>query len=228
MNPRPILVLLIVAIAPLLVAAAPAKPMRLQFEANLARPFPFLSRLGSVDIRVYPQGVSADSIWLDAFARSGARDITVKNPFGRMYTDLPVREIAPILSKLSGSNAELADVPTLASSTKGTVKGIAATRYRVQYGPEAWVDVWMTTAVPTSAQFRTIAFEFIRGVAPGASTLMNRLPGMPVYIELNFRRFKKVPILRLESIDGDMSEAEGDLSVGSLYFRAPFIESLWK
>ena len=57
---------------------------------------------------------------------------------------------------------------------------------------------------------------------------MNRLPGMPVYIELNFRRFKKVPILRLKSIDSDMSEAEDDLSVGSVYFRAPFIESIWK
>ena len=209
-------------------AAPPAPQYHIELEANLAAPFPFLSKFGAVDIHVYPNGVSADSIWLDGFSKNGTKFVTVMNPLGRVYTDVPIAEIAPMLAKLSGSGEERSAFGSISGTMKGTVKGVEATRYRIQYGPEAWIDVWTATSLPASPQFRSIAVEFVRGVAPGTATIMNRLPGLPVYVELNFRRFRKVPILRLKSVT-QSSEGEADaLAVGRVYYKAPFIDSLWK
>ncbi|HEV2721899.1 MAG TPA: hypothetical protein VG323_17900, partial [Thermoanaerobaculia bacterium] len=69
---------------------------------------------------------------------------------------------------------------------------------------------------------------FVRGIAPGAGAAMRTIPGTPLYIELNFRRYKKLPLLRLKSFVTN-SEGENDaLSVGTFYFKAPLLDSLWK
>lgn len=212
-------------------AAPPSpRPYHIELEANPAAAFPFLSKFGAVDIHVYSGGVSADSIWLDGFSRTGAKLVTILNPFGRMYAEVPISEISPLLAKLaSDSDGKERMAPGVISGTlKGKVRGIDATRYRIQYGPEAWIDVWTSTALPANPQFRSLAIEFVRGVAPATATLMNRIPGMPLYVELNFRRFKKVPMLRLKSVSPS-NEGEADaLEVGRIYFKAPFIDALWK
>lgn len=216
---------------PALLFAAPPPPVRpyhVALEANLAAPFPFLSKCGAVDIDVYPQGVVADSIWLDGFAKSGSPDVVVMNPIARMYAAVPVAQVAPTLARLTSALPERSAVGVLAGATKGTIKGFDATRYRVSYGPEAWVDVWTTNVVPPNAQFRSIAVEFVRGVAPETAKLMNSFPGTPVYVELNFRRFKKVPILKLKSITfGEVPESDA-FEVGTVYFKAPFVDSILK
>jgi hypothetical protein len=210
------------------IAAPPPKPLHLKLQAYPAAAFPFLSKLGSVDVDLYPQGVSFDGVWIDAFAKSGADVVTVKNPLARVYRDVPFGELAPMLAQVSPGGQERIAVGVVSSTMAGTVKGLAATRYRIQYGPQAWADVWMTSAIPVNVQFRKIAIEFIRGVAPATATIVGKLPGTPVYVELNFRRFKKVVVLKVVSSDSDLSEAESNLGVGSFYFRAPSLDALWK
>lgn len=222
----PILVSLLLAFP--LLAAAPARPYHVSLEANLAAPFPFLSKCGAVDIDVYPQGVVADSIWLDGFAKTGTGTVTVMNPIARMYADVPVAQVAPTLAKLASALPERSAAGVLGSATAGTIKGFAATRYRVVYGPQAWIDVWTTNVVPPNPQFRALAVEFVRGIAPETAKLMNSFPGTPVYVELNFRRFKKVPILTLKSITFGEAPAADAFQVGTIYFKAPFIDSLLK
>jgi hypothetical protein len=50
---------------------------------------------------------------------------------------------------------------------------------------------------------------------------MRAIPGTPLYVELNFRRYHKLPLLRLKSfVPNADGEAEA-LRVGKLYFSAP-------
>lgn len=209
---------------------AAGRPYHLELEANPAAPFPFLSKFGSVKIHVYGGGVRAETFWLNGFSRNAARTLTVENPLGRMYTDLPIAEVSKIMRKLGGGSLGPISAPpgAIAPPVAGKVRGIAATRYRLMYGPQAWIDVWTTGAVPQNPQFRAIANEFVAGISPGAAKVAKTIPGMPIYVELNFRRFHKVPLVRMKSFSFE-NEGEADaLSVGTLYFRAPLLESIWK
>ena len=53
-------------------------------------------------------------------------------------------------------------------------------------------------------------------------------PGTPLYVELNFRRYKKLPLIRLKSFQLDNVGQEDALKIGNLYFKAPLLESIWK
>ncbi len=207
-----------------------AQPYHLQLEANPAAPFPFLSRFGTVTIDVYGGGVRAETIWLNGFSRNGGQAVTVENPLGRMYTDLPLPEIAKLVRKLGGSSlGPLSGPPErVTAAVAGKVRGIDAERYRLVYGPQAWIDVWTTKAVPDNPQFRAIANEFVAGVSPPAAEIARRLPGTPIYVELNFRRFHKLPLLRLKSLSFENKGESDALSVGMLYFKALMLDALWK
>lgn len=206
------------------------RPYHAVLEANPAAPFPFLSKFGTVDIHLYPGGVRAETLWLNGFSRSSARALTVENPFGRMYTDVPLSEITPLVRKLGGSSlGPLSGPPAqVLAPVAGKVRGLDAMRYRLVYGPEAWIDIWTTHAIPENPQFRSIVREFAAGISPPAADIAAKLPGVPVYVELNFRRFKKLPLVRLKSLEFDNKGESDALSVGSIYFRAPLLESLWK
>src|SRR5438552_13615289 len=39
---------------------------------------------------LFRSGVRADTVWLNGFSRNGAGTVTVENPVGRMYTQVPV------------------------------------------------------------------------------------------------------------------------------------------
>ena len=47
-----------------------------------------------------------------------------------------------------------------------------------------------------------------------------------MYIELNFRRFKKVTLLKLKSIsfDVDPEDEKDELELGPIYMRAPLLD----
>jgi hypothetical protein len=207
-----------------------AGPYHLQLEANPSAPFPFLGKFGTVTIHVYGSGVRAETLWLNGFSRNGARTVTVENPLGRMYTDMPLAEISLLVRKLGGASlGPLSSPPErVAAPVAGKVRGLDATRYRLVYGPEAWIDVWTTRAMPDNPQFRAIVNEFVAGVSPGAAAVARNIPGTPIYVELNFRRFKKVPLVRLKSFSSNNEGERDALSVGMLYFRAPLLESIWK
>jgi len=49
-----------------------------------------------------------------------------------------------------------------------------------------------------------------------------------VYIELNFRRFQKVPFLKLKSLTWNNSAERETLKVGAYYVKAPLLDAIWR
>ncbi|MEA2237963.1 MAG: hypothetical protein QOC81_2687 [Thermoanaerobaculia bacterium] len=207
--------------------AAPPKPYHLELEANPASPFPFLGKFGTVTLHVYPAGVRAETFWLNGFTRNGTSAVTVENPLGRMYTEVPLAQISATLRKLSTSGVEKAE-PASITQTTGVVKGIPARRYRLRYGPEAWIDVWTTDTIPENEQLRSVINEFVRGISPATEAAIGSIRGTPLYVELNFRRYKKVPLVRLKNITWNADGEDDALKTGTFYFKAPLLDSIWK
>ena len=219
--------LLLVLLSLPLGAAAPPRPYHLTLEANPAAPFPFLSKFGTVTLHLYNGGVRAETLWLNGFSRTGSTAITVENPFGRMYTDVPVSNISAIVGKLAGSDLRNA-TPAFATPTAGRVGEMSATRYRLIFGPAAYIDIWATHAFPENTQLRSIVAQFVGGISPGTAVLAKTIPGTPIYVEMNFRRFKKLALLRVKSIAYDNAGEADALKVGSFMLHASVLDALWK
>jgi hypothetical protein len=207
--------------------AAPPPAYHLELEANPATPFPFLGKFGTITLHVYPAGVRAETFWLNGFSRNGTKAVTVENPLGRMYTDVPVTQISANLHKIATSGMEAA-APGATQIIAGTVKGMPARRYRLVYGPEAWIDVWTTDRIPENPQLRAIVNEFVRGISPATAASMNAIHGTPLYVELNFRRYKKIALVKMKNITWSSDGQDDALKVGTLYFKAPLLDSIWK
>lgn len=210
--------------------AAAAKPYHLELEATPEAAFPYLGKFGTVDLHVYQSGVRGEALFLHGFSRNGEKQITVANPLGRMYVEMQTTEIASLLTKLAGGKTgqERKAKPKLGPQMKGTVKGVAATRHRLLYGKEAFIDVWTTDVIPQNPQLRTIVHNILNGVAPGTASVANKLPGTPIYVELNFRRFKKVPIVRMKKLTFAADDEEDALKLGMLYFKSGTAASLFE
>ncbi|MDQ3280812.1 MAG: hypothetical protein M3Q69_05300 [Acidobacteriota bacterium] len=209
-------------------AAAPPQAYHLELEATPEAAFPYLGRFGAVDLHVYAGGVRGEALWLHGFSRNGAKTLTVANPLGRMYVDVQTNEIRSILTKMRGASGnEPLERPALAPPMRGKVKGIDATRHRLLYGPEAWIDIWTTDVIPPNAQFRMLVSQAVSGIAPGTAAVANQLPGTPIYVELNFRRFKKLPIIKLKKLTFSADDQEDALTLGSFYVRAGVLEKIF-
>ncbi len=207
-----------------------AKPYHLELEATPEAAFPYLGKFGKIDLHVYEGGVRGEALFLHGFSRNGEKLITVANPLGRMYVEVQASEITSILTKLAGGKAghERNARPTLGPQTRGTVKGIAATRHRLMYGKDAFIDVWTTDVIPQNPQLRTIVNNIMNGVAPGTAAVASKLPGTPIYVELNFRRFKKVPIVRMKKLTFAADDEKDALTLGMLYMKAGVVDKLFK
>jgi hypothetical protein len=222
MSRRLLLILTLAVATPLF-----AQKYHLELEATPEAAFPYLSRFGNVDIDVYAGGVRADALWLHAFSRNDAKAITVANPLGRMYVDVALNEITGILAKMAGGDRITGTgTVTLNPGIKGTVSGIPATRYRIVYGPTAWIDYWTTDVVPQNEQFRAIVHRLVAGISPSTADVARKVPGTPVYVELNFRRFKKVAIVKFKKLSYTADDEEDDLTLGPVYVRATVLEKL--
>lgn len=210
-----------------------ATPLRaayhLELEAYPAAPFPYLAKFGTVGLHVYAGGVRADTFWLDGFSRNGSESITVLNPLARMYTDVPVSQIASVVGRLGGAGeVERGAIATLGPKLSGSVAGIPATRHRIIYGPAAWIDVWTTAVVPENPQLRSIVNQLLGAISPGTLQVWRSVPGTPVYVELNFRRFRGVKLLALKKVTRTADDEGKALGVGSFYVKAPLLDALWK
>ncbi len=211
------------------VHAASPSPYHLQLEAYPAAPFPFFSKFGTVTLDVYGGGVHADTFWLDGFSRNGSKAITVENPFGRMYTEVPIADVASIVAKLAGSDqVPSTSAPPVLPPVAGKVGGIPAQRYRIVYGEAAWIDLWTTRQIPENQQLRTIIDGLVSGISPETAKAARAIPGTPIYVELNFRRFKKVPLVRFKHLTYDNAGEADALKVGSFYFKAPLLDAIWR
>lgn len=220
-------------LAALALSASAAPRYHLELEANPAAAFPYLSKFGtSIELHVYPAGVRAEALWLNSFSRNGAPAVTVANPLGRMYVDLPVEELAPLLRKLAGgeTGVETVAVPARGPVTQGKVAGIDATRHRLIYGADAWIDIWTTAAIPENPQLRRISEELVAGISPGTAQVAKTIRGTPVYVELNFRRFKNVVLLKTKQLNLDASydDEQDALELGPFYVKAPLLERLFQ
>jgi hypothetical protein len=218
--------LLLVALFAFSALAAP-RPYHLELEANAAAPFPFLGKLGTMTLHVYAGGVRAETLWLSGFSRTGTPSVTVMNPLTRMYSEMPLSGVADQAATLSlGELKNMSAI--LATPVNGRVKELPATRYRLIFGPTAYIDVWSTHAVPENPQYRALVQQFVTGLAPQIGALAKTIPGTPVYVELNFRRYPKLALLRLKSFAFDDNGEADALSVGSFYLHVPSFESLRK
>jgi hypothetical protein len=206
-----------------------AQPYHLQLEASPAAVFPYLGKFGTVDLHVYARGVRAETFWLNGFSRGGDHAVTVMNPLARMYVDVPISDIASTLTKIAGAAGALerSIAPVLERPVSGTVNKLAATRYRLTYGPTGWIDVWTTNAIPENAQLRMLVDEFVRGISPGTANVSRTIRGTPIYVELNFRRFRKVPLLRLKKLTFAADDEDDALKLGAFYVRHALLEKLF-
>jgi hypothetical protein len=181
-----------------------------------------------VTVDVYPRGVRAETFWLNGFSVNGTDTVTIENPLARMYASFPIAYLASLVQKMGSEPQARISSPILLPPVRGTVRGIAAARYRLQYGPEAWIDVWTTDVIPESAQLRRLREQIVEGISPLTAPVAKSIPGTPVYIELNFRRFKKLPLLTTTSIVFDNRGEDRALAAGTLYFKAPLLDAIWK
>ena len=207
---------------------AAALPYHIELQANPGAPFPFLSKFGTVTLHVYNGGVRADTMWLNGFSRNGTSTVTVENPLARMYTNVPVSDLVAIVKKMAEGHVNEAAPPPVAAPVAGKVAGIAAKRYRITYGPEAWIDVWTTDRVPENPQLRTIIESFVTGVAPMTAKSLHLIQGMPLYVELNFEHYKKLPLVVPKSFVLNNAGQEKALSVGNFWIHASVLDAIWK
>lgn len=205
---------------------------RIDMELNPAAPLPFLSKFGKIDLSVYPGGVYGESTLLEGYSRNNSAQLTILSPYSRVYSDVNLTELRQLMLTLSRSDSEV--VPGLRelkigpNPQKGAVRGIPATRYRIVLGNNAWLDVWTTDVVPKNPQFHALQMQFIGAISRAAAQTAARIPGMPVYVELNTRRFQKVPILRLKQIVHSSAGETDALSTGHFYIRSPVLKLLLK
>jgi len=203
----------------------------LVLEANPAAPFPFLGRFGAVELHVYPKGVRAETIWLNGFARNDGTNLVVINPLARTYTEVPVARVRSLVAGLATALPDtlaFTSPPPVAGPVAGTVHGIEARRYRIVYGPQAWIDVWTTDALGDAPQLRALAQQVVGGISPLTAKSASTIPGVPIYVELNFSHFHKLPILKVKTLTFDSDGEDDALKVGWLYNNAPLPDSLWK
>lgn len=207
-----------------------AQAYHLELEASPAAVFPYLGKFGNVELHVYAGGVRAEALWLNSFSRNGASDVTVVNPLGRMYVEVPIREISPILTRLAGNQGKLerAAAPVPGPTMQGKVGPVAATRHRLVYGENAFIDVWTTTAIPENPHLRQIVNQLLDGISPGTAKVAAKLPGTPIHVELNFRRFKKVPLVKLKKLTMNADDEADALTRGALYVRASVLEKIFE
>ena len=57
---------------------------------------------------------------------------------------------------------------------------------------------------------------------------LRSIHGMPLYVELNFSHYRKLPFVRLKSFVTTNAGQDKALSVGRYYFHAPLLDALWR
>jgi hypothetical protein len=155
--------------------------------------------------------------------------VTVLNPLGRLYVEVPVTDISKTVANMVPAKAvERMATATVGPVTNGKVVNIAATRHRLVYGPAAWIDYWTTDAIPENPQVRAIVQQLVDGISPGTGAIVKTIRGTPLFVELNFSHYKKVPILYVKKFSWTADDEEDALTRGPIYVHASVLEAIWK
>lgn len=223
--------LLFVVFSPSAALAAPPGPYHLKLVVNPAAPFPFLGKFGEVELDVFAGGVRGSATLVRGFSTVGSGVVNVELPLSRIASQVKVSDIRPILAKLAGTSSTISVAPLhiLPKVLKGTVKGIPATRYTIVLGgPANTMDIWTTDRIPRNAQLVRLEEQFISAISPSAAATLKRLPGTPIYIELNTVNHKKLPLMKMESYSTSAADEQDALTAGSFFVDVPVSDIMKK
>lgn len=171
-------------------------------------------------VDVYPGGFRVKTIWLRGFSRNPQR-ITIENPITRTWVDMPMSELGSIVRAIGG-HPLATGAPRKVEVTAGQVRGLSARRFRLLYGRDEYIDVWTTTALGPTPQFRAFAEEIVRSISPPAAGVLRSIPGTPVYVELNMGEYRKTVVLRSRRVVYNSRGESEALRVSPFMFPAPF------
>ena len=201
----------------------------LELQSAPAAVVPLLGKFGTMEIHVYDGGVRVESIWMNSFSRNGSSTVTLINPIARMYTEVPIDEFPTMIARVTGIRRSTEDeAPKLLPPASGKVNGLDARRYRLSYSATDWMDIWTTSGVPENPQLRRIVGAFVTHFAPATAGPLARIPGNPIYVELNTVEHPKFPLLQFVSLKFDNAGETNALRVGKYYFKAPMLDAIWK
>ena len=65
------------------------------------------------------------------------------------------------------------------------------------------------------------------GISPGTAAAARKIPGTPVFVELNFS-FRKVALLKVKKVtfESDPDDEKDALELGPIYMKAPLLDKL--
>lgn len=205
-------------------AATAPRPFHVLLESNAAATassFPLIQRLGTTTVDLYPAGFRVKTVWLRGFSRNGSKRFTVENPVSRTYVTMPTSDTGSIVRALGGRPLE-AGPPSKVEVMPGTVRGLAARRFRLFYGANEFIDVWTTSALGPTPEYRAFVDAMVRAIAPKSAAVLKSVPGTPLYVELNIGEHRKVAVLRPRSVVYNRAGEAEALKISSWMFAAPF------
>lgn len=236
MNPlnsaTTLLLALLLAAPPAYAADAPAPRDRyaLQLEARPAAVFPFLDKLGRVNLSVYPQGVRVDSRWLDGYLKAGSETVTIENPGLRMYTDASYGSLRQLFRGLAPEEKvmKLGKLPVLKTARTGNIKNLPVTCYRIQLGKKAWIDVWTTESLKQSRPYHDLQMQVLTTISPDLARAAAKIPGTPLHVVLNTEKYPETTLLSTREAFRSSAGHEDALQTGRFFLRVPSIDRLVK
>jgi hypothetical protein len=202
-------------------AATAPRPFHVQLESNAASTFPLVKRFGATTVDLYPAGFRIKTVWLRGFSRNGSKRFTVENPVSRTYVTMPTAEAGSIVRALGGRPLA-GGAPSKIEVMAGAVRGLAARRFRLIYAPNEYIDVWTTSALGPTPEYRAFVEAMVRSIAPKSVSILKSIPGTPLYVELNMGEHRKLAVLRPRSVVYNRAGEAEALKISSWMFPAPF------
>lgn len=236
MNPlksaTTLLLTLLLVVPPVSAADSPIRHERyaLQLEARPSAVFPFLDKLGRVNLSVYPQGVRVDSLWLDGYLKSGSETVRIENPALRMYTDASYVTLRRLFRGLAPEEEtmKLGALPVVKTTRRGKIKNLSVTCYRIQLGKEAWIDVWSTDTLKKSQPYQELQTQVLMTISPDLARAAAKIPGTPLHVVLNTERYPETTLLSTRGAFRSSAGHEEALQTGRFFLRVPSIDPLVK
>lgn len=202
-------------------SSAVTRPFHVTLESAVQSSSPVMSRFGTIKADLYAGGFRIETIWLRGFSRNGSRSLTVENPVSRTYVKMPMSDVPSMIRSLGG-RATAKGPPRKIEITSGTVAHIAAQRYRLLYDGGEFIDVWTTSALGPTPEFRSFIDEFVLALYPQAAAAFRGIPGTPIYVEMNMGEYRKLVVVHPTRVLFSNAGESQALRVSPWMFPAPF------
>lgn len=236
MNPlktSTFLLLCLLVAGPAVPAAAPPVPRdryTLELEARPSAVFPFLDKLGRIQILVYPEGVRADSLWLDGYLKAGSDQVRIENPALRLYTDSSYGALRTMFRSLAPEEktAKFGDLPVRDTGRRGKIKNLPVQCHRIVLGKEAWIDVWTTEALKKSQPYHDLEMQILTTISPDLARAAAKIPGTRLHVVLNTKNHPETTLLATKEYLKSSAGHQEALQTGRFFLRAPSIDRIMR